>query len=92
MKEMFASTCLAAAMLTIGNSAWAADCGEVTIASMNWQSAEVLASLDKFILTEGYGCDVSIIQGDTVPTITSMTEKGRQDRGTSKLPPMENRS
>lgn len=79
MKEMFASTCLAAAMLTIGNGAWAADCGEVTIASMNWQSAEVLASLDKFILTEGYGCDVSIIQGDTVPTITSMTEKGQPD-------------
>ncbi|QFI69985.1 L-proline glycine betaine binding ABC transporter protein ProX [Sinorhizobium alkalisoli] len=52
MKEMFASTCLAAAILTIGNSAWAADCGEDTIASMNWQSAEVLASLDKFILTK----------------------------------------
>ncbi|MBB3135909.1 glycine betaine/proline transport system substrate-binding protein [Rhizobium pisi] len=79
MKELFASTCLAAAMLTFGNSAQAADCGDVTIASMNWQSAEVLASLDKFILTEGYGCNAEIIQGDTVPTITSMTEKGQPD-------------
>lgn len=35
---------------------------------MNWQSAEVLASLDTFILTEGYGCNAEIIQGDTVPT------------------------
>lgn len=79
MKELFASTCLAAAMLAFANSAQAADCGDVTIASMNWQSAEVLASLDKFILTEGYGCNAEIIQGDTVPTITSMTEKGQPD-------------
>ncbi len=79
MKELFASTCLAAAMLTFGSSAQAADCGDVTIASMNWQSAEVLASLDKFILNEGYGCNAEIIQGDTVPTITSMTEKGQPD-------------
>ncbi len=68
MKELFASTCLAAAMLTFGSSVQAADCGDVTIASMNWQSAEVLASLDKFILTEGYGCNAEIIQGDTGPT------------------------
>lgn len=79
MKELFASTCLAAAMLTFGGSAQAADCGDVTIASMNWQSAEVLASLDKLILTEGYGCNAEIIQGDTVPTITSMTEKAQPD-------------
>lgn len=79
MKEFFASTCLAAVMLTFGGSAQAADCGDVTIASMNWQSAEVLASLDKLILTEGYGCNAEIIQGDTVPTITSMTEKGQPD-------------
>lgn len=79
MKELFASTCLAAIMLTFGGSAQAADCGDVTIASMNWQSAEVLASLDKFILNEGYGCNAEIIQGDTVPTITSMTEKGQPD-------------
>lgn len=79
MKELLASTCLAAAMLAFGHSAQAADCGDVTIASMNWQSAEVLASLDKFILTEGYGCNAEVIQGDTVPTITSMTEKGQPD-------------
>jgi glycine betaine/proline transport system substrate-binding protein len=79
LKELFASTCLAAAILTFGNSAQAAECGDVTIASMNWQSAEVLASLDKFILNEGYGCNADVIQGDTVPTITSMTEKGQPD-------------
>ncbi|WP_159953377.1 ABC transporter substrate-binding protein [Rhizobium sp. 18065] len=79
MKYLFNSTCIAVGMFAMANQASAAECGEVTIASMNWQSAEVLASLDKFILTEGYGCDVSIIQGDTVPTITSMTEKAQPD-------------
>ncbi len=56
-----------------------AQCGDVTIASMNWQSAEVLASLDQFILTHGYGCNASVISGDTVPTITSMVERGAPD-------------
>jgi glycine betaine/proline transport system substrate-binding protein len=65
-------------MFGFGAAANAA-CGEVTIASMNWQSAEVLASLDKFILTNGYGCSANVIVGDTVPTITSMVEKGQPD-------------
>jgi len=56
-----------------------ADCSDVTIASMNWQSAEVLAALDQFILNNGYGCSAEIISGDTVPTITSMVERGAPD-------------
>ncbi|WP_280139004.1 glycine betaine ABC transporter substrate-binding protein, partial [Rhizobium sp. Leaf386] len=56
-----------------------ADCGSMTIASMNWQSAEVISNLDKIILNEGYGCSAEITVGDTVPTITSMAEKGEPD-------------
>lgn len=56
-----------------------ADCGDITIASMNWQSAELLASLDQFILNEGYGCNVEIAAGDTVPSITSLVEKGKPE-------------
>ena len=56
-----------------------ADCGKVTVADMNWASAEFAAYLDKFILENGYGCDVEIIPGDTVPTLTSMMEKGQPD-------------
>lgn len=62
--------------LALGSGAAWADCGDLTIASMNWQSAEVLASLDQFILNEGYGCDAQIIVADTVPAITSLVEKG----------------
>jgi glycine betaine/proline transport system substrate-binding protein len=79
MKQLFVTTCMAFGLLAMHNTVSAAECGDVTIASMNWQSAEVLASLDKFILTEGYGCNADIIQGDTVPTITSMVEKGEPD-------------
>jgi len=54
-------------------------CGTVTIANMNWQSAEVLAEIDKFILSEGYGCDAQLVPGDTMPTLTAMMEKGQPD-------------
>ncbi|MEF9605718.1 ABC transporter substrate-binding protein, partial [Paracoccus sp. PXZ] len=37
------------------------------------------AALDAFILREGYGCDTNVISGDTVPTITSMVERGAPD-------------
>lgn len=54
-------------------------CGTVTIANMNWASAEFAANLDKFILEHGYGCEVSFVAGDSVPTMTSMIEKGKPD-------------
>ncbi|WP_337266566.1 ABC transporter substrate-binding protein [Oryzifoliimicrobium ureilyticus] len=79
MKMLLATTCLAAGLMGVMSSANAASCGSVTIASMNWQSAEVLSNLDKIILNEGYGCDAEITIGDTVPTITSMAEKGKPD-------------
>ena len=79
MKLLLLSTCIAAGSLGCASAASAADCGAVTIASMNWQSAEVLANVDKFILNKGFGCTADIITGDTVPTITSMAEKGEPD-------------
>ena len=54
-------------------------CGDITIAQMNWASAEVVAEIDRLILAEGYGCDASLVIGDTVPTFTSMREKGEPD-------------
>lgn len=67
----------------VGGSGWLggaiAGCGTFTIASMNWASAELLASVDNFILQKGYDCDTSIVLGDTVPTLTSMAEKGQPD-------------
>lgn len=79
MRKLLASTCLAVGLLSLGGTASAAECGDVTISNMNWQSAEVLANVDKLILNAGYGCNADLVVGDTVPTLTSMIEKGQPD-------------
>lgn len=56
-----------------------AECGDVSIAEMNWASAEVIANIDAFIMTEGYGCNVELIPGATLPSFTSLNEKGRPE-------------
>ncbi len=67
-------------VLTLGSTqAQAAECGKVTIAEMNWNSASLMANVDRFILEHGYGCDAELIPGDTMPTGTSMIEKGQPD-------------
>jgi len=55
------------------------ECGDLSLSNMNWQSAEVLAALDQFILNNGYGCNAEIVAGDTVPSITSLIERGRPE-------------
>ena len=67
------------ALSLAATQAAAAECGRVSIANMNWQSAEVLAEVDKIILEKGYGCEVELGPGDTMPTMSSMTEKGQPD-------------
>lgn len=79
MKRILMASCLAVAGLGLASAANAAECGDVTISNMNWQSAEVLANIDKLILNAGYGCRAELVVGDTVPTLTSMTEKGQPD-------------
>jgi glycine betaine/proline transport system substrate-binding protein len=77
-KRYLVSAILAAGVLASQNAS-AEECGDVSIASMNWASAEVIAEIDKLILTEGYGCNAELIAGDTMPTFTSMNEKGEPD-------------
>ncbi|MEZ9145003.1 ABC transporter substrate-binding protein [Vibrio sp. 10N.286.52.C3] len=55
------------------------ECGKITIADMNWNSASLIAHVDQFILNNGYGCEADLIPGDSVPTGTSMIEKGQPD-------------
>lgn len=62
-----------------GAGAAQAACGDVSLAVFSWQSAEAQAYVDQFILNAGYGCNATTVAGDTVPTITSMIEKGQPD-------------
>lgn len=56
-----------------------AACGEITIAEMTWGSAAIAANIDKLILERGFGCKVTLVPGDTVPTFTSMITKAQPD-------------
>ena len=47
---------LMAAMVITGTSF--AACGSLTMAEMNWASAQLMAQVDKVILEKGYGCEV----------------------------------
>ena len=78
MKKLIASTLFATGMFALAGSANAA-CGDVSIAEMNWASAGVAAYVDKIILENGYGCKVTLVTGDTMPTFTSMNEKAEPD-------------
>lgn len=77
MKSIFVAGLLA---VTASTFAHAEDtCGKVTIADMNWSSASLIANIDLFILEKGYGCEAELVPGDTMPTGTSMIEKGEPD-------------
>ncbi|WP_438995851.1 glycine betaine ABC transporter substrate-binding protein [Candidatus Puniceispirillum sp.] len=81
MKKILLSTAIIAsgAIGLAGQASADGHCGTVTIAEMNWNSAALMAQVDKIILSEGYGCEVEIVPGDTMPTATSMMEKGVPD-------------
>ncbi len=77
-KQLLAA--FAVSFLFAGTPAFAGGtCGKVTIADMNWNSASLMANIDRFILKNGYGCDAELVPGDTMPTGTSMIEKGEPD-------------
>lgn len=79
MKKIMLGVLFGLAMASTTSAMAADSCGKVTIADMNWSSASLIAHVDKFILSKGYGCDAELIAGDTMPTGTSMVEKGEPD-------------
>ncbi|HBM59046.1 ABC transporter substrate-binding protein [Salipiger marinus] len=76
MKRYFLGTALVAAMPV---AAAAQDCGEVSIAEMNWASAQIVVAVSEFILTQGYSCDVTVVPSDTTPAVTSLSENNEPD-------------
>ncbi|RXJ70384.1 ABC transporter substrate-binding protein [Veronia nyctiphanis] len=78
MRKLLPATLLLLATAPFASQA-AEECGKVTIADMNWNSASLIANVDMFILKNGFGCDAELIPGDTMPTGTSMIEKGEPD-------------
>lgn len=78
MKTLLTMT--GAAALSLGTAGMAqADCGDVTIAEMNWPSAAVVTQVSKFIMEQGYGCTVTAIPTSTTPALVSISENGTPD-------------
>jgi len=77
MKKFTSAALLCAA--AIPGIAQANECGEVSITEMNWASNTVVTNVAKFIMEQGYGCDVTIVPSDTVPAVTSVAENGEPD-------------
>lgn len=69
----------AASVPAFAQEADASLCGtdrKIDIAEMTWPSAAALAHIHAAILETGFGCDVEIVTGDTVPTASSMLTRG----------------
>ena len=77
-KKIILSAVIALGFTSFGGIANAA-CGKIVMADMNWASANLMANVDKVILEKGYGCEIELIVGATMPTFTSMNEKGAPD-------------
>ena len=78
MKKVITGAATAVA-LTFGANAAHADCGTVSITQMDWASSAVVTAVAKFLMEQGYGCDVQVVPSSTVPALTSLAETGEPD-------------
>ena len=83
MKIIWKGALAAAAMFALAGASLPVQaqsaCGTdktIDIAEMTWASAAAIARIHAHILGDGYGCNVEVVAGDTVPTSASMLSKG----------------
>ncbi len=81
MKERVLAALVIVSSLFAGSSgpASAQDCGDVSIADMNWASAQITTAVDAFILSAGFGCNVELSGTDAIPALASMRDVGKPD-------------
>lgn len=81
MKKLLATAAIAGACMfgLAGQASADGHCGSLTIAEMDWASAEFIANLDKIVLEAGFGCEVELVPGATMTTFASMDSKGTPD-------------
>lgn len=83
MKKILFSALVMTPLMTGGAHA---ACGDITLALFSFQSHAVNAAVDKFILNAGYGCNATLVTGDTISTLTSIIEKGEPDIASAVAP------
>ena len=70
--------CLIAAGM-IASTAHAEECGEVSLMKADWGSAQIVTAVSKFLMEEGYGCEVKTVPLSTNPALVSVSETGEPD-------------
>lgn len=79
INKLIAALVVVATASICGTAAQASECGEVSVAEMDWQSAKLLANVDAIILEHGFDCDVTLVPGDTMATFTTMDQESKPD-------------
>lgn len=70
--------CAFAAAIT-ASAAQADKCGEVSIMQGDWGSAQIVTAVAKFLMEEGYGCEVTAVPLSSIPALASVAETGKPD-------------
>ncbi|CTQ48140.1 glycine betaine ABC transporter substrate-binding protein [Jannaschia donghaensis] len=83
MKRFLITTALAATAATgfagLAQADAHADCSNVTITEMDWASAAIVTNVAKFLMEQGYGCNVTAVPSATTPAMVSVAETGSPD-------------
>ncbi len=79
-RPLLAATILGLGGLGLPTAAAAqTECGEISVAEMNWASAAIITNITEFLMTQGYGCDVTVVPSATTTAITSVAENNEPD-------------
>jgi len=70
--------CVFAAAIT-ASAAQADDCSGVSLMQGDWGSAQIVTAVSKFLMEQGYGCDVTTVPLSTNPAMVSVSETGEPD-------------
>ena len=66
-------------LFTLTFKVYATECGKVTIADMNWDSATFVATVDRFFLQHGFGCETELVPSETIVSANSILLQGKPD-------------
>lgn len=79
MKLKHLALAVAATTSLTSGAALAQDCGEVSITEMDWASAAIVTAVSKFLMEQGYGCEVTTMPSAATPALVSAAETGEPD-------------
>lgn len=73
-KTLKTLTLLSGLLFGLSNAAYAA-CGKIEMGDFDWNSAKLHSAISAFILENGYGCEVNVTTGSTIPIMAALYEQ-----------------